>query len=64
MKKTKIVKIPIFTYTGMFACVPKIEWLIFEVDVADNSLLIKNYSFADKYNSVSKSAKNKKSKLC
>jgi hypothetical protein len=50
MKKTKIVKIPIFTYTGMFGCVPKIEWLIFEVDVADNSVLIKNYSFADKYN--------------
>tara|TARA_R110000796_G_scaffold104011_8_gene213555 strand:- start:2102 stop:2296 length:195 start_codon:yes stop_codon:yes gene_type:complete len=60
---TKIIKLPIFTYSGIFGCFPKIEYLIFTVEVKNNFTPNKNESFADENSSCSKSSKNKPSKL-
>jgi|TARA_R110000850_G_scaffold90138_4_gene192371 hypothetical protein len=62
-KETKIVRIPLFTYDGVFGCIPTIQYLNFDVDVKKNKTESKNESFADEYVSVSKSSKNKKQKL-
>jgi len=58
----KLIIVSYFIYNGIFRCFPEIVNLNFDVKTRIDSFNKKNESFADKYNYISKSAKNKRNK--